>query len=111
MARELAGHVRASDVVARLGGDEFGVLMWKCAARRRRAKARELEIAHRMAQPAHGPARLGVGASAGVVPLAPSLRRRAQIAAADQAMYARKKAKETRSGFRHPPLKAMATRA
>ena len=28
VARELVGHVRASDVVARLGGDEFGVLLW-----------------------------------------------------------------------------------
>ncbi|HSP49434.1 MAG TPA: GGDEF domain-containing protein [Pseudolabrys sp.] len=28
VARELIGHVRASDVVARLGGDEFGVLLW-----------------------------------------------------------------------------------
>src|SRR4029078_13229481 len=42
-ARELIGHVRASDVVGRIGGDEFGVIVWRVEQPQAIAKARELE--------------------------------------------------------------------
>jgi len=91
VARELTAHVRASDVVARLGGDEFGVLMWNVSGPQAGVRARELENRIEWLSLAQGPARLGVGASAGVVPLHPELDAGAVIEAADRAMYARKK--------------------
>jgi diguanylate cyclase (GGDEF)-like protein len=91
VAGELTAHVRASDVVARLGGDEFGVLMWNVSGPQAAVRARELENRVEWLSLAQGPARLGVGASAGVVPLSPELDAGAVIEAADQAMYARKK--------------------
>ena len=91
VARELTGHVRASDVVARLGGDEFGVLLWNSGQAQAAAKARELEKIIAAISVAHGAARLSVGASAGIVPLAADATPAQMIDAADQAMYARKK--------------------
>ena len=91
VARELVGHVRASDVVARLGGDEFGVLLWNLGSPLAAAKARELEKLIEAVSVAHGAARLAVGASAGLVPLAVGATPEQMIDAADQAMYARKK--------------------
>jgi diguanylate cyclase (GGDEF)-like protein len=91
VARELVGHVRASDVVARLGGDEFGVLLWNLGAPLAAAKARELEKLIAAVSVAHGAARLAVGGSAGLVPLAVGATPDEMIDAADKAMYARKK--------------------
>jgi diguanylate cyclase (GGDEF)-like protein len=91
VARELTGHVRASDVVARLGGDEFGVLLWNLGAALAAAKARELEKLIEAVSVAHGAARLAVGGSAGLVPLAVGATPEQMIDAADQAMYTRKK--------------------
>jgi diguanylate cyclase (GGDEF)-like protein len=91
VARELTARVRASDVVARLGGDEFGVLMWNVSGEQAVARARELENRIEWLSLEQGPARPGVGASAGVAPLALALDAAALIAAADQAMYARKR--------------------
>ena len=90
VACELTAHVRASDVVARLGGDEFGVLLWNLSAALAAAKARELEQLIAAVGVAHGAARLAVGASAGIVPLAAAATPAQMIDAADQAMYARK---------------------
>ncbi len=91
VARQLVGHVRASDVVARLGGDEFGVLMWNVGAAQATAKARRTGSGNRRGRVRHGDARLSVGASAGIVPLAPDATPAEIIDAADKAMYARKK--------------------
>jgi diguanylate cyclase (GGDEF)-like protein len=91
VARELTVRVRASDVVGRLGGDEFGVLMWNVSGAQAAVRARELENRVERLSLAQGPSRLGVGASAGVVPLETELDAAAMIAVADRAMYARKK--------------------
>ena len=91
VARELTGHVRASDVVARLGGDEFGVLLWNLGAAPAAAKARDLERLIEAVGFAHGETRLSVGASAGFVPLAAAATPAQMLDAADRAMYARKR--------------------
>ena len=91
VACQLVGQVRASDVVARLGGDEFAVLMWNLGAAQATAKAGDLELAIAAASVPHGDARLSVGASAGIVPLAPDATPAEISDAADKAMYARKK--------------------
>ena len=91
VARELTGHVRASDVVARLGGDEFGVLLWNLGPPQAAAKARELEKLIAAVGVAHGEARLAVGASAGVAALAADATPAQMIDSADKAMYARKR--------------------
>ena len=91
VARELTGHVRASDVVARLGGDEFGVLLWNLAAPQAAAKARELEKLIEAVGVVHGEVRLTVGASVGLAPLVVGATPEEMIDAADKAMYVRKK--------------------
>ena len=96
VARELTGHVRASDTVARLGGDEFGVLLWNLAAAQAAAKARELEALIEAVSVPHGEARLCVGTSVGVAPLSVGAAPDATIDAADKAMYARKQERRGR---------------
>jgi diguanylate cyclase (GGDEF)-like protein len=91
VAWELKAHVRASDVVARLGGDEFCVLMWNVGEPQASAKARELENIIARVAVMQGTAKFSVGASAGIVPLTGDATAAAIIAAADHAMYARKK--------------------
>ena len=93
VAAGLSQNVRASDVVARLGGDEFGVLMWNLDAARADAKAAEVESLIAGIRAEHGGAALCVGASAGAVALDPDATAAAIIDAADQAMYARKRAR------------------
>jgi diguanylate cyclase (GGDEF)-like protein len=82
VAGALTAQVRASDVVGRLGGDEFAVLLWNVDDARAQAKARQLEAVVAAA---------GVGASAGVAMLTRDQTPEQAIAAADAAMYARKK--------------------
>jgi diguanylate cyclase (GGDEF)-like protein len=96
VARELTGHVRASDTVARLGGDEFGVLLWNLGEPQAAAKARELEALIEQTGIVHGDARLSVGASVGIAPLSVGAAPDATIDAADKAMYARKKERRER---------------
>jgi len=93
VARELIGHVRASDIVGRIGGDEFGVLMWRLEGPQATAKARELEAKIANVGIPHGSARIEVTASIGVAPLVEDVSPADVIAAADQAMYARKDAR------------------
>ena len=90
VARELIGHVRASDIVGRIGGDEFGVLLWRLEGPQATAKARQLEAMIAQVGIPHGKARIEVAASIGVAPLVEDASPADIIAAADQAMYARK---------------------
>jgi diguanylate cyclase (GGDEF)-like protein len=90
VARELIGHVRASDVVGRLGGDEFGVIVWRVEQPQAIAKARELETMIAKIGITHGRSQISVTASVGVAPLVEDSNPADVIAAADQAMYTRK---------------------
>jgi diguanylate cyclase (GGDEF)-like protein len=90
VARELIGHVRASDIVGRIGGDEFGVLVWRVEEPQAIAKARDLEAVIGRVAMTHGRAQVTVAASIGVATLVEDMTPADIIAAADQAMYARK---------------------
>ena len=90
VARELVGHVRASDVVGRLGGDEFGVLIWHAGGEQALAKARELELLIARVVIIHGKARIEAAASVGMALLVADTTAEDMIGAADHAMYARK---------------------
>jgi diguanylate cyclase (GGDEF)-like protein len=90
VARELIGHVRASDIVGRIGGDEFGVLLWRLEGPQATAKARQLEAMIAQVGIPHGKARIEVAASIGIAPLVEDASPADIIAAADQAMYVRK---------------------
>ena len=90
VARTLVGHVRSSDVVGRLGGDEFAVLLWNISEALAHAKALQLEALIADTATGTGPARIAIGASAGVAPLGPHQAPAQVIEAADKAMYARK---------------------
>src|SRR5262245_10970208 len=90
VARELIGHVRASDVVGRIGGDEFGVIVWRLEGPQAITKARELEGVIARVGVAHGRSQVGVAASIGVALLVEDSNPADMIALADQAMYARK---------------------
>ena len=65
VARELIGHVRASDVVGRIGGDEFGVIVWRVEEPQAVAKARELETVIARVGITHGRSQISVAASIG----------------------------------------------
>jgi len=82
--------VRASDVVGRIGGDEFGVIVWRVEEPQAVAKARELETVIARVGITHGRSQISVAASIGVAPLVEGSNPADLIAAADQAMYARK---------------------
>jgi diguanylate cyclase (GGDEF)-like protein len=90
VAAMLTRNVRASDTVARLGGDEFALILWNLSEADAVKKARALEKAISAISLDWKGGPLSVGASIGVAVLNPSDHLAKVMAAADQAMYARK---------------------
>ena len=93
----LTSQVRASDVFGRLGGDEFAVVLWNMSVSHAAGKARALEDIIAGTIVTRGPAKLAVGASAGIAALSPLDTPAQAIDAADRAMYVRKR--EKRAAF------------
>ena len=91
VALALAASVRRDELVARLGGDEFVIVLMQCdldsavrVADKARAAVERIELQHEDQL-------LQVGASVGVVPIAPGCSSVAQVMqAADAACYAAK---------------------
>jgi diguanylate cyclase (GGDEF)-like protein len=88
----IAGHVRASDVVARIGGDEIVVLLWNLGADQAEAKARALEELAAAPFERNGK-RFKLGLSAGYAMIGAEDTVETALSRADQAMYARKRAR------------------
>jgi diguanylate cyclase (GGDEF)-like protein len=93
VAAMFTGSVRASDTVARLGGDEFALILWNLSEADAAKKARALEDAVGATRIDWEGGALCVGASIGFAMLGPSDDLAKVLAAADQAMYARKAAR------------------
>jgi diguanylate cyclase (GGDEF)-like protein len=92
VAERLAANVRESDVVGRLGGDEFGVILVHADLATAAAKAAVLAESIQSA-PAHcGDWLVPLKISYGVGKIVPGLGAEQALAAADAAMYARKRA-------------------
>ena len=94
VADRLAAHVRETDVVGRMGGDEFAVLLSQADLPTAQAKAQALARLV-SAEPVQGGEWLvPVRVSWGVRQLDPSTDPELQIAEADAAMFAMKRAKD-----------------
>lgn len=95
VAEALVANVRSSDLVGRLGGDEFGVIL----ARADRAAAEEkAEILLRLIESLEVTCNgniIPVSIAYGIVELAAHRNAEAALAAADSAMYERKKNRDT----------------
>ena len=94
VAERLAAHVRETDMVGRMGGDEFAVLLSQ--ADRATAEAKAHMLARLVcAEPAHaGEWLVPVRVSWGVCQIDPAQDPETQIAEADAAMFAMKRAKD-----------------
>jgi diguanylate cyclase (GGDEF)-like protein len=97
IARQLVGHVRASDVVGRIGGDEFGVLLWNLNEDDAATKAGALEAAVDGSRATFRGHRLALGVSVGFAMLRADDEVADVLARADQAMYLRKQVRRVTS--------------
>ena len=96
VAERLLGNVRESDVVGRMGGDEFAVILVQADAATADAKAQALVRAVQGQPLAFGDWSAPVHLTFGVCEVTQDLEPEAIVAAADQAMYAKKR--EGRAG-------------
>jgi diguanylate cyclase (GGDEF)-like protein len=92
VARRLAANVRESDIVGRLGGDEFGVILVHADIASAAAKAAALAHAVESEPVPCGEWLAPLKISYGVRKIVPGLGAEQVLAAADAAMYARKRA-------------------
>jgi diguanylate cyclase (GGDEF)-like protein len=93
VAQQLSGHVRESDIVGRMGGDEFAVLLVQADLPVATAKAEMLARTIAAAPIQAGDWLAPVRVSWGVRQLDPAQDPEAQIAEADAAMFAMKRAR------------------
>jgi diguanylate cyclase (GGDEF)-like protein len=92
VAERLAANVRESDIVGRLGGDEFGVILVHADLATAAAKAAALAQSIESAPAQCGEWLVPLKISYGVRKVVPGLGPEEALAAADAAMYARKRA-------------------
>ena len=91
VAQRLTAQVRESDVVGRMGGDEFAVILVQADVPTAQAKAASLAQAVERAPVEFGEWSAPLHLSWGVAAVSPDLEPEAIVAAADAAMYARKR--------------------
>ena len=94
MADRLAAHVRESDVVGRMGGDEFAVLLAQADLPTAEAKAQALARLVSAEPVQAGEWLAPIRVSWGVRQIDPSTDPELQLAEADVAMFAMKRAKD-----------------
>lgn len=92
VAQRLAANVRESDMVGRIGGDEFGVILVHADLATAAAKAETLKLAVETEPAQCGEWLVPLKISYGVRKIVPGLSPEQALAAADAAMYARKRA-------------------
>ncbi|HEY8573765.1 GGDEF domain-containing protein [Phenylobacterium sp.] len=93
VAERLAASVRESDVVGRMGGDEFAVILVQANAQVAEAKAETLAKAIERDPLQFGDWSAPLHVTYGVCEITQDLEPEEIVAAADQAMYARKRAR------------------
>jgi diguanylate cyclase (GGDEF)-like protein len=91
VAQRLLANVRESDVVGRMGGDEFAVILVQADQTTAQAKAQALVRAVEAQPLKFGDWSAPIHLSFGVAEITQDLEPEAIVAAADQAMYARKR--------------------
>lgn len=93
VAERLAANVRESDIVGRMGGDEFAVILVQADQRTAEAKAAALAQAVEREPMTFGDWQAPLHISFGVCAITEAMEPEAIVAAADQAMYQRKRAR------------------
>ncbi len=93
VSTRLIAHVRETDVVGRIGGDEFGVILAQADEAAAAAKAEQLAAVVQAEPVQSGEWMMPLHISWGVRQIDPAISPEDMLAAADDAMYARKRAR------------------